>query len=254
MLTSFARVWEVKAAMALSGSSKKLGDAIRKALKKLGITPDKKIPDQAHHLLASSVVIALDTEFYKECKKRKVKPARRFADAAKYQLNGEPNGLLLPIRFGHQKHLNKVRHRGRHGPPYFKEIDTLLRPLYEDVIDNGKDVCGPDKLAFLQDFATKEKNVKRRITPGSTGNPSLYLYEKWSEKLWTKDYRDEGATKGKLLSKRGIVDDAAAGLEWEQNMKPIKRRHTLEGKKKTPKLNEEWYKSKKYPVPTDENT
>lgn len=228
--------------MPLSGSSTKLAAAIKKAGQQLNST--SKLPMQAHHLLASSVVIALDTKFYKLGKKGKKK---RFAHASGYDLNGAPNGINLPIRFGHQAKLKLVRHRGRHGPPYFKEIETLLEPLYQDVLDNGKDMCGADGAAFKLNFAAKEKNVRGRIT-GT--NPSLWLYEKWSEKLWNADYMDEGATVGKLRSPYGIVDDAAAGLEWEQKMKPIKRRHTMTGPgKKTAVLNAVWYASRGYPTP-----
>lgn len=226
--------------MPLSGSSTKLAKAIVKAG---GVASTSKVPLQAHHLLASSVVIALDTQFYKLGKKGKKK---RFAFASGYDLNGKPNGINLPIRFGHQKALTLVRHRGRHGPPYFTEIETLLKPLYQDVLDNGKDVCGADKGAFLLDFAAKEKNVRGRITGK---NPTLWLYDKWSEKLWNADYKDEGATVGKLRSPYGIVDDAAAGLEWEQKMKPVKRRHTMTGPGKSAVLNTTWYSTRGYPTP-----
>lgn len=225
----------------LSGSSQKLARAIHKHFSSKA---QKKIPEQAHHLLASSVVTALDTEFYKKAKKPHKK---RYAHAAKYQLNGASNGILLPIRFGHQMKLNRVRHRGRHGPPYFKEVDKVLRKIYQDILTNGKDVCKADKGPFLQDLKDAEDDIRDRITCAAGGTPALWLYEKWSEKLWTADYRDEGATVGKLRSPYGIVDDAAAGLEWEQKMKPIKRRHTMKGTKAV--LNSDWYTTRAYPDP-----
>jgi hypothetical protein len=228
--------------MPLSGSSTKLAAAIKKAGNQLNST--SKLPMQAHHLLASSVVIALDTEFYKQGKKGKKK---RFAFASGYDLNGAPNGINLPIRFGHQKALTLVRHRGRHGPPYFTEIRTLLEPIYQDVLDKGKDVCptGADNAAFLLDFEGAEKDVRSRLTGK---NPTLWLYDKWSQQLWTGDYKDEGATVGKLRSPYGIVDDAAAGLEWDQKLKPM-RRHTMTGPGKTAVLNATWYGSRGYPAP-----
>jgi hypothetical protein len=230
--------------MGFAGNSTKLTKSIRKFFK---IKEDKKIPEQAHHLLASSVVLRLDTEFFKKQKIKKGTPRKRYARAAGYKLNEQPNGILLPIRFGHQHHLNLVRHRGRHGSDYFDKIYQILKPIYDDFLKEGKDVCGDDRQEFLDEFEAAEKDVRSQLT---SDPPTLWLY-KWSEELWTKDYCDEGATDGRLRSTRGIVDDAATGLEWVEKMVPgpIKRRYMLQGKNKVPKYNQEWYTKKSYPDP-----
>src|SRR5215472_9660668 len=93
---SFARIWGIEAmATALVGSSTALDAAILAAHG--GVSPNGGIPDQAHHLLSSNVVISLDEEF-----EHTGTAGLKLAFASGYQLNAAPNGILLPTHFGHQ--------------------------------------------------------------------------------------------------------------------------------------------------------
>jgi hypothetical protein len=225
--------------MALEGDSTALAKAIFVENDCEEVNPD--IPDQAHHLLSSNVVIALDFEFRSSA-------GKLMANAAEYQLNAASNGILLPTHFGHQRKLKLQRHCGNHTDEYYDNVERVLRKIYERYED--KDVCeDPAKTNFLKAFEgaenTVRSNIKRRV---------WWLYD-WSKPLWDGDYRDEGT--GNLESGRPPDISYEAGLEWlEEKKDDIKRRYITQNRKgKDVKLvRAKWYTNHNYPKPSSINS
>jgi HNH/ENDO VII superfamily nuclease len=220
--------------MALLGSSTALGNAITAA--NGGVEPNGGIPDQAHHLLSSSVVIELDYEYRSRAKKL-------MANASGYQLNAASNGILLPTHFGHQRKLDLQRHRGNHYNVYYENVRNELRPIYDKF--ETLNVCTePTKSKFLACFTDSEKAVRANIK-----NRDWWLYD-WSKKLWDGDYRDEGT--GNLALSRPPFTSQETGLQWlTDKAGDIKRRYTtvIVGSTKRNIVNTKWYTSHTYPAP-----
>jgi hypothetical protein len=220
--------------MALEGSSTVLGNAITAA--NGGVEPNGGIPDQAHHLLSSSVVIELDYEYRSRAKKL-------MANASGYQLNAAPNGILLPTHFGHQMKLNRQRHRGNHRERYYRDVKKILRPKYDKF--ETLDVCKePTKSQFLACFTDAENLVRSNIV-----SRVWWLYD-WSQPLWDGDYRDEGT--GDLSLNRPPDTSQETGKQWlTDKAGDIKRRYMTitVGSTKRNIVNTKWYASHTYPKP-----
>jgi hypothetical protein len=221
--------------MALEGSSTLLAKAIKAA--NGGVKPNGKIPDQAHHLLSSSVVIELDYEYRSRAKKL-------MANAAGYQLNAASNGIPLPTHFGHQKKLDRQRHRGNHYDKYYADVKGLLRPVYDKF--ETLNVCKePTSSQFLAQFTDKENIVRSNIV-----SRAWWLYD-WSQPLFDEDYRDEGT--GNLYLNRPPDTSQEVGMQWlTDKADDIKRRYTYKivGGTKQIVVNEDWYRENTYPAPT----
>jgi hypothetical protein len=226
--------------MPLVGNSTALKDAI--IAENGGVSPNGSIPDQAHHLLASNVVIEFDAKYSKKTNKYK-----KLAFASKYQLNAAPNGILMPTHFGHQEELDLPRHCGYHYKVYFDNIRALLTPIYNKF--KNLNVCKePFKGNFHAELTSAESTAKSNVK-----NRTWWLYE-WSELLWVKNYKDEGT--GNMFAKRGPVTSKNAGLDWAAKTTTPKRRclKVKVGNQETIVLNTDWYTNNTYPPPGGPNS
>lgn len=221
-------------ATALVGSSSVLDAAILAAHG--GVSPNGGIPDQAHHLLSSNVVISLDEEF-----EQTGTAGLKLAFASGYQLNAAPNGILLPTHFGHQMKVNLQRHCGNHYKKYYKNVENVLRPIY--VAYQNQDVCNdPARSNLHKAFTGAENTVRSNIR-----SRVWWLYE-WSQPLWDHDYRDEGT--GNLYLNRPPDIEAATGLQWLKDKQGgIKRRYTKR-KGGGNIVKTKWYSNYSYPSPS----
>lgn len=216
--------------MALFGNSTSLGKAIR--AQHNYVSPPGDIPDQAHHLLMSEVIIEYENDY------------GNLADNAEYQLNGANNGILLPTHFGHQMKLNLPRHNGYHNNKYKKNIQNLVEPIYARY--EGKNTCkDPAKKNFNKALKTAEGTVRSNIV-----NRVWWLYD-WSKPLWDGDYRDEGI--GNLYHNISPDTGYEVGLQWlTDKQRGIKRRYTKQrrGNKNVSVVNTKWYDDNDYAIPS----
>ena len=224
-------------ATSLVGISAKLDAAIHAAHG--GVSPNGGIPDQAHHLLSSNVVISLDDEF-----EQTGSAGLKLAFASGYQLNAAPNGILLPTHFGHQRKVNLQRHRGNHFNKYYKNVEKVLRPIYKDFKDLN--VCkDPARSQLHQAFSGAENAARSNIR-----SRAWWLYA-WSEPLWDGDYRDEGT--GNFYLNRPPDTAFEAGLQWLQDTQGgIKRRYKKQQRKDGTAnvVRTEFYSNNNYPSPS----
>jgi hypothetical protein len=223
--------------MSLVGNSSKLDTAIRRA--NGGVSPNGKIPDQAHHLLSSNVVIKLDDEF-----ESKSKYGLKLAFASGYLLNEAPNGIMLPTHFGHQRLLNLPTHRGNHYKKYYQNVENVLRPIYKAFKDF--DVCNDStaQAKLHAAFSGAENTTRSNIVSRAW---TLYA---WSAKLWDEDYRDEGT--GNLYLNRPHDPAFESGLQWvDDTAGGIKRRYKKQKRKGgvANVVKTKWYSRYAYPPP-----
>jgi len=216
--------------MALYGDSTALGKAIM--AQHNNVSPTGGIPDQAHHLLGSEVIIEFENKY------------KKLAYKSGYQLNGASNGILLPTHFGHQMEVHLQRHCGYHYKQYWQNIRDLLTPIYNRY--KNKDTCNdPAKTNFNNALSGAENTTRANIK-----NRAWWLYD-WSKPLWDGDYRDEGT--GNLYSNRSPDISYNVGLQWLIDKQgDIKRRYTKrqQGGKKINVVNTKWYTDNTYPPPS----
>jgi hypothetical protein len=186
-------------------------------------------PVQAHHLICCSVMEQLEGG-----------KMAKLAIASGYDINNGNNGIALPAYFGHQRKETLPRHRGGHWDDYYKKVKTELAKVYKDHKDdkpcNNKTVQDNIK----GDLTDLEDLIRTKLT-----KRQWWLYD-WSEELWSKDYRDEGATNMKSPRKRD--GSSSSGQQWAATAFPggVKRRHKVTGSQTI--LLSDWY-SKKYGYP-----
>ena len=216
--------------MALFGNSTSLGKAIMAQHNK--VSPTGGIPDQAHHLLSSEIIIEFENKY------------NELADNSGYQLNGAANGIFLPTHFGHQMEVNLQRHCGYHWKIYMDNVRKLVRPIYERY--KNKNTCkDPAKTNFNNALSGAENAARSDVV-----SRAWWLY-KWSKPLWDGDYRDEGT--GNLYLNRPPDTSCKVGLQWLKNKQgDIKRRYTKRkrGHKNVNVVNAEWYTNNTYPPPS----
>jgi hypothetical protein len=190
---------------------------------------------QAHHCISCSVIA-----------EPKYKTLAKWAIDSDYDINRGNNGIALPAYFGHMRVENKQRHRGGHDQIYYNKVREELDALLEDL--DGVDPCKNEK--DRKSVLAALTGAENRIKAGLKGR-SIWLYD-WSQKLWSKDYRDEGSTN--MASGRRREGSKAAGLQWVENFgsREVKRRHAVgkdaKGRDKKVLL-AKWYSAYAYPVP-----
>jgi len=189
---------------------------------------------QAHHCISCSII-----------GESKYKKLADWAITSDYDINRGSNGIALPAYFGHMQVQKKQRHRGGHDEIYYKAVRKELDKLLKDL--KGVDPCKSKQ--DRQDVLGALGGAESRLKAGLEGR-SIWLYD-WSQKLWSKDYRDEGGTN--MHSSRRREGSYSSGLEWVDNFKgAVKRRHamitTRDGKERR-KVLTKWYAKYGYPVP-----
>jgi len=190
---------------------------------------------QAHHCISCSII-----------GEKKYKQLADWAIASDYDINRGNNGIALPAYFGHMRKENKQRHRGGHDQIYYKEVRKELDKLLKDL--KGVDPCKnkQDRVDVLGALTGAEDRLKSGLK-----SRSIWLYD-WSQKLWSKDYRDEGATN--MKSGRRREGSYSAGMEWVASFggRDVKRRYAVvkgPNKKDKKVLLTKWYSAYGYPVP-----
>lgn len=190
---------------------------------------------QAHHCISCSII-----------GEKKYKKLADWAIASDYDINRGNNGIALPAYFGHMRVENKQRHRGGHDEIYYNKVREELDALLEDL--DGVDPCknAKDRASVLGALTGAENRLKAGLK-----NRSIWLYD-WSQKLWSKDYRDEGGTN--MASGRRREGSYSSGMQWVDNFAggQVRRRHAVarspKGRQKKVLL-AKWYSSYGYPVP-----
>lgn len=222
--------------MARRGAFKGRSGSLRRYIKKiLGLAiKQSEMPNQAHHALSSSVILALDAD-------PKYQP--ELAETSGYDINNANNGILMPARYGHQKRMNLQRHEGGHSEKYYDKVREHIEPIWKDYkdLDHCNDPQGVEDL--LADLAGKENSAKTRIK-----NLKWELYDR-SKELYTKDYKDEGQGDMSNLS-RPHDPSRASGLGWldvEAQGNNIRRRYEVKNGKKVVYTN--FYTTRGYPPP-----
>jgi hypothetical protein len=168
---------------------------------------------------------------------------------AGYDLNNASNGILLPTHFGHQKKVNRPRHRGYHSVTYVNKVFDVIEPIYHHY-ENQNTCQKPWQERFINALLDAEKLVRTKVR-----TRTWWLYS-WSKLLWDEDYCDEGYTEAKLKSKsiKNRMTSRASGIQWVKDRKgKIKRRYIEQkiGNSIKKVTNADWYTKNTYPKHPD---